>query len=567
MSALSAVQTATTLTPPSSSHGDGNGFSWDFTSAKHEVSLLPPSPGGVPRSAHHMSVRGSHTDLIHQCTQNRPYQEKTALKNDTTNGFYRSHHLARDENGSALDLDTSSKASSGGDRVNGPGAGAVSRSYSNDEDDSDDRPDNVVDVPFDDDYQRSGRTQTRGNKDHLDLSDEDSKWIHRDLLAKIESQELQAAGISLPQSRSRSRPRRDRSQSSNRKPIQDNSSRSRKNSSHVMEPKTPDTTEAINGWDSRPIEEADAEGDAPAKPAGGSRIPVPKKSPLPIPTQHLERDKLMKRENSPEELEKKIEMPKARSRSNSTTLKNLEPSPTFKAHPAKRAATTDLSPKKQTPAGPRKGSAPSKSIPPEARGKVKPKAKNGAASNNGRPKSRSGERELSMGSKPMEGDPPWLVSAYKPDPRLPPDQQLLPTVARRLQQEKWEQEGKFGSIYDKDFRPLTGEGFLSPPENMPSSSSDEIVKQEVEKPSDDWPLKSPDIPKSPASPGRSSSYSTMPKIQDKPPASPLSSPQQPAQRVESPEPMQITRVPDIPEKEPEQGGKKEKGGCGCCIVM
>lgn len=534
MSALSAVQTATTLTPPSSSHGDGNGFSWDFTSAKHE---------------------------------NRPYHEKTTLKTDTTNGIYRSHHLTRDENGSALDLDTSSKASSGGDRVNGPGAGAVSRSHSNDdEDDSDDRPDNVVDVPFDVDYQRSGRSQTR-SKDHVDLSDEESKWIHRDLLAKIESQELQAAGITLPQSRSRSRPRRDRSQSSARKPMQDNSSRSRKNSSHAMEPKTPDTSEAINGWDSRPIEEAEAEGDAPAKPAGGSRIPVPKKSPLPIPTQHLERDKLVKRENSPEELEKRIEMPKARSRSNSTTLKNLEPSPTFKAHPAKRAATTDLSPKKQTPTGPRKGSAPSKSIPPEARGKVKPKPKNGTANNNARPSTRSGERELSMGSKPMEGDPPWLVSAYKPDPRLPPDQQLLPTVARRLQQEKWEQEGKFGSIYDKDFRPLTGEGFLVPPENMPSSSSDEIVKQEVEKPADDWPLKSPDIPKSPASPGRSSSYSTMPKIQDKPPASPLSSPQQPSRPVESPEPMQITRVPDIPEKEPEQTGKKEKGGCGCCIVM
>jgi hypothetical protein len=509
-------------------------------------------------------VRGSHTDLVYECTQNRPYHEKTALKTDATNGIYRSHHLQRDDNGSALDLDTSSKASSGGDQVNGPGAS--SRSHSNDyeEDDSDDRPDNVVDVPFDDDYRRSGRSQTR-SKDHLDLSSEDSKWIHRDLLAKIESQELQAAGITLPQSRSRSRPRRDRSHSSARKPMQDNASRSRKNSSHAMEPKTPDTSEAINGWDSRPIEEADAEGDAPAKHTGGSRIPVPKKSPLPMPTQHLERDRMIKRENSPEDLEKRIDYPKARSRSNSTTLKNLEPSPTFKANPAKRAATTDLSPKKQTPGGPRKGSAPSKSIPPEARGKVKPKPKNGAGSS-ARPSTRSGERELSIGSKPMEGDPPWLVSAYKPDPRLPPDQQLLPTVARRLQQEKWEQEGKFGSIYDKDFRPLTGEGFLSPPENMPSSSSDDIVKQEVEKPAEDWPLKSPDVPKSPASPGRSSSYSTMPKIQDKPPASPLSSPKQP-QRVESPEPMQITRVPDIPEKEPEQGGKKEKGGCGCCIVM
>ena len=28
----------------------------------------------------------------------------------------------------------------------------------------------------------------------------------------------------------------------------------------------------------------------------------------------------------------------------------------------------------------------------------------------------------------MEGDPPWMVSAYTPDPRLPPDQQLLPTA-------------------------------------------------------------------------------------------------------------------------------------------
>ncbi|POS79359.1 hypothetical protein DHEL01_v202244 [Diaporthe helianthi] len=530
MSAMSAVQTATTLTPPSSSHGDGNGFPWEFASAKHD---------------------------------NRPYHDKTALKTDATNGIYRSHHLQRDDNGSALELDTSSKASSGRDRVNGPGA--VFQSYSNDDDDEDDRPDNVVNVPFDEDYERSGRTQTR-NKVHLDMPQDDSKWIHRDLLAKIESQELQAAGITLPQSRSRSRPRRDRSQSSARKPMQDNSSRSRKNSSHAMEPKTPDTSEAINAWDSRAIDEAEAEGDAPAKPTGGSRIPVPKKSPLPIATTHLERDRMVKRDNSPEELDKKIDMPKARSRSNSTTLKNLEPSPTFKATPAKRAATTDLSPKKQTPAGPRKGSAPSKSIPPEARGKVKPKPKNGAGKT-GRPSTRSGERELSGGSKQMEGDPPWLVSAYKPDPRLPPDQQLLPTVARRLQQEKWEQEGKFGNIYDKDFRPLTEQGFLSPPENIPSSSSsEEIVKQEVEKPAEDWPLKSPDTPKSPASPCRSSSYSTMPKIQDKPPASPLSSPKQP-QRVESPEPMQITRVPDIPEKEPEQGAKKEKGGCGCCIVM
>lgn len=188
----------------------------------------------------------------------------------------------------------------------------------------------------------------------------------------------------------------------------------------------------------------------------------------------------------------------------------------------------------------------------------------------------------------MEGDPPWMVSAYKPDPRLPPDQQLLPTVARRLQQEKWEQEGKFGNVYDKDFRPLTDEGYLSPPSNpsnpsdtsdpsdpsnpddpsnVPSSSSENenIVEQEVEKPSDDWPLKSPEASKSPRSPARSSSYSTMPRIQDNPQLTPLASPKPPATPAQQTEPTQITRVPDLPEEK--ETGKKEKGGCGCCIVM
>lgn len=56
MSALSAVQTATTLTPPSSSHGDGNGFSWDFASAKHDVSF-PLFPLPVASRDLHMICR------------------------------------------------------------------------------------------------------------------------------------------------------------------------------------------------------------------------------------------------------------------------------------------------------------------------------------------------------------------------------------------------------------------------------------------------------------------------------------------------------------------------------
>ncbi|KAK7749597.1 hypothetical protein SLS53_000173 [Cytospora paraplurivora] len=557
MAVMSTVQTATTLTPPSSSHDNANGFPWDFSTAKAE-------------NHHH-------------------YARKNTLKLEAASSVYRSP-LAQNGNSSGFSLDTSVKASNGGDEVNGPGA--LSRSYTDeDEDTLDDRPDNIVTVPFDNDYSRNDESDSahKGPMGQEVYYDEDSGWIHRDKLVKIENEELQAAGIIYPQTRSRSRPSRERSQSSTKRLNHDNVTRSRKNSFHALEPKTPDATEAINFWDSKGAEEMDPEADGHTKPAGGSRIPVPRKSPLPIATQHQERDRFMKGGNSPDEMERHADTPKARSRANSTTLKSLEPSPHLKT---KRAATMgDTSPKKPIP---RKAPGPTKTIPPEARGKVKPKGKNGQ--NGTRPSTRSGDRELSSGStgsKPMEGDPPWMVSAYRPDPRLPPDQQLLPTVARRLQQEKWEQEGKFGNVYDKDFRPLTDEGFLSPPANKPSSSSednlessedniessegnivpieenpapseDNVVKQEVEKPAEDWPLRSPEQAKKPLSPARSSSYSTMPKIQDNPPVAPHASPKSSAAPINPPEPIQVTRVPDLPEKET---GKKEKGGCGCCIVM
>src|SRR6201999_1549016 len=60
-----------------------------------------------------------------------------------------------------------------------------------------------------------------------------------------------------------------------------------------------------------------------------------------------------------------------------------------------------------------------------------------------RPGTRSGETPPGSSNKRPEGDPPWLSSIYSPDPKLPPEQQLLPTVAKRLQQEQWEREGKY----------------------------------------------------------------------------------------------------------------------------
>jgi len=75
---------------------------------------------------------------------------------------------------------------------------------------------------------------------------------------------------------------------------------------------------------------------------------------------------------------------------------------------------------------------------------------------------------------------------YKPDPRLPPDQQVIPTHAKRMQQEQWEKEGKFGNVYDTSFRPLNQEEFrprpnsVSPPPDAPSENEEPKPEAEPE---------------------------------------------------------------------------------------
>ncbi|KXX73008.1 hypothetical protein MMYC01_210555 [Madurella mycetomatis] len=390
-------------------------------------------------------------------------------------------------------------------------------------------------------------------------SDENSKWIHRDKLARIENEELQAAGILLPRqrdrarSKSQNRPKRDQSQdkiSGSGRSIgsaDQPTTRSRKNSvATSVELKTTEIT-PIPSWDLRRPEEILEEGDgywvSSGSGKGSSRIPVAKVSPAPIPNGHIARDTRLarKRDASPGE-EDTITYPKTRQRSGSSEQRATP-------QPNKR---TDTSPKKATTApGTRRPKPPNgASGRPKTRGGP---SKDSTGSGTTRPSTRSGEREFSANSRQMEGEPPWMVSAYRPDPRLPPDQQLLPTVAKRLQQEKWEKEGKFGNVYDKDFRPLTDEGFLNPPE--PGTVPDkEEEKEPQEGEHQEWPLKDDSKP---SLPGRTNSYSTMPKISDKP-ADPLPSPMSPQQTHSTP----TVRVPDPPEESSEK-----RGGCGCCMVM
>ncbi|XXG99615.1 hypothetical protein Hte_005956 [Hypoxylon texense] len=489
---MSAVLGTTTLTPPSSSHADHSG--WKQASANHHDNSMPHK---LPTSRHETngSVKGI-SPLQNGDSDYDPY---------ASNNYFTNKDQRTNQSNSASD------------------------------------------------HKRPNADITPSEPE---FDDEHSKWIHRDKLARIENQELQAAGIILPKPRARSRPGRDRSQdktNGNRRGTdaseQPPAARSRKNSELSLD-KTLEIE--VPSWDLRLPEEIAEDPGEYFVPNGTvkSRIPVAKLSPAPIPVDFLDRDAPVRRQPSYAVLDEdaSIAMRKPRSRSGSS---NALEAP--KMQSAKRSVT-EGSPKKGTTAGAvgaRKTSAPAKT-PTQGR----PKTRSGPAPRSNsttRPTTRSGE--LSPVSKAApEGEPPWMISAYKPDPRLPPDQQLLPTVAKRLQQEKWEQEGKFGNIYDKEFRPLNEEGFLKPPELEKPKDAEERQ--------DEWPLRAgAKSPNTGSRPG-TSSYSTMPRIQDTPAMSPLASPRTPQQPQ-----IQAVPSPRVPTQVEQPQEKPKKSGCGCCIVM
>jgi hypothetical protein len=411
----------------------------------------------------------------------------------------------------------------------------------------------------------ASRTQHRrgdeGGKldDHVwayDPATEDSKWIHRDKLAKIESEELQAAGIFVPRSRAPSKQKRDRSRSTMRRGTDASDpnhaqSRSRKNSTAV-EQRTAEIS--VPSWDLRTPEEI-AEEEANAYFTnnglkGASRIPVAKASPAPITLDWMDRGS-RKNSESPEEEPNAIG--KTRSRSASASWQGPDkPNMPGILGPAKRSAT-DISPKKNA-TGNRKASSGAKAVGNAA---ARPKTRSGSSGGATRPSTRSGE---SPPNKQPEGDPPW-INTYQPDPRLPPDQQLLPTVAKRLQQEKWEKDGTPGDIYDTDFRPLNDNSWKAPP--SPEKGQNADGNQQLL--GGEWPLKPETAPKSPNL--RQGSYSTMPKIQDKSPTSPVASPRLPAPNAQT-LPTQPPQAEEGHQQVPdEKGDEKKEQGCGCCLVM
>ncbi|KAH8768562.1 hypothetical protein BGZ57DRAFT_470547 [Hyaloscypha finlandica] len=517
MAAVSAPQAPTALTPPSSSHGTSNTWNYSVpTQTEQNLSQTKLNNSSKPPLSH---TTNGHS-LGHQ--NSRP--DLSQRRNDTYN--------------STRSADSGYLAPA---RIN-----ALTRKDSSISE-TGSAPDSLLDL-----YgpNRSGiSSMDYGERKHGDAFDDDedpehSRWIHRDKLARIESQELQAAGIILPRARAASKSsRREHSRDQQGSGIR--SEQAQKRQPVGAFPTEEEEAPENNAWDLRlPEEVAEDQGDIYRDISGGvkgvSRIPVCKTSPLPIPMQHLERDTPMIRKQSGGWTgeDEAISYPKSRGRSQSIkVLEDATATPT----PAKRSVPEN-SPTKKTPGkkGTRAASTPQQ----------RPKTKAGATrdtSSAQRPSTRSGELGQSNSVKRPEGDPPWINSMYKPDPRLPPDQQLLPTVAKRLQQEQWEKEGKFGNVYDTSFRPLSDEGFHVPPE--PPAQPEEHQSEE-EHPSE-WPLRAPKSPAlSSGRPGTSGGYSTMPKISGNAQGvGPLPSPK-----------------PPIRMQEPLENEKQKEGGC-CCVMM
>lgn len=489
-------------------------------------------------------------------------------------------------------------------------------------------PDSVLEY-YKTDGQNGGRSASRtvsnkdrkrkksGTKRDIDEVEKDDRyWIHRDKLKEIESRELIEAGFQVgrssrsnSKSQSASRQARDRNNSETRDPRQNGDDRADypRMVSPIPAADEEDETGGQTHWgDLRTPEEIEAEKIAWSTPPvrtthvirpSTSRIPIAKTSPAPVPHAFVERDAPLPRSRtgSMNWSGDALEVRGARVRSGSTSSQVLLDEPSRgtgerlrtpeKGRPGNFNSPTTSSPlngsppKAKTPGklNPTSGGRKTSAQRPTSSSKPSPRAIPGTSPGR-RPGTSGGSiARPTTGHKP-EGEAPWIATMYKPDPRLPPDQQIIPTHAKRIAQEQWETEGKTGSIYDRDFRLLNTDEF----KNKRASQIEPLELQNFEKMADEehWPLPSPTKPtferkptaerndtnmKSPTN--EQSSYKLTPTIPQSPrvlsraasrtsvhPLPPTTSNYSP------PKPQNITRVTGPPEE------AKEKKGC-CCIVM
>ncbi|KAJ5157366.1 uncharacterized protein N7482_008466 [Penicillium canariense] len=352
------------------------------------------------------------------------------------------------------------------------------------------------------------------------------KWIHRDKLAKIESEELHQAAIRFNRrmrAESKSSAGRGRSHDSHQSAANGSASATSPNVEH-SEP-WPELREAARKefgrddadderkhWDLRRPEEIAADEAAaslysnPGLRKSSSRIPICTASPVPIMTG---RDSRGLRSRAATDERDDDEFSRGRRASETDTGEPEASPPSPESRPGSRGfSTTPNTPAKKNPAKGTGSATRKTSAPPTNRKTSTARSRAVSGNTSQRPVTRSGEPRPTTAANRPEGDPPWLATMYKPDPRLPPDQQMLPTLARKMQQEQWEKEGRSPTTYDRNFAPLAVHPNDLPPVPPKAQASEEEEKvEELPK-----PPKSPEPPR----PNTSTGYSTMPKVQDTP---------------------------------------------------
>ena len=396
--------------------------------------------------------------------------------------------------------------------------------------------------------------------ENKDNDPEQSRWIHKDKLAEIERREMEAAGIVPPPTRSKSRSRRAQSPEKNaqsptteveeafpvkekkRRKLQPPPEQEREPEPQPefepegnFEPVRDESAELIqaNDFDLRTPDEIAAEAsymDRTTSPvyrgqhglrSSSSRIPLPRSSPLPLPQEHLERSTPLPRKRGQSgdwDGEDSIVYHRSRSRGNSfgsQVLLDDVDTPTHAPDGTRMSSNNSPSKSRNPSSGNKHARKPSASTPNSTQ-----KPRSGSSTQNTprspssgpsiRPKSRSGlePRPPTAINRP-EGDAPWLKDMYKPDPMLPPDQQLLPTHAKRLQEEarrkeQWEQaqrdsearkktrredDSREGGDDAREFSPLaeyTSKGLQPTPSNENNKAAGRIVGEEDN--NSEWPL-------------------------------------------------------------------------------
>ncbi|KAK6363603.1 hypothetical protein TWF730_001027 [Orbilia blumenaviensis] len=385
---------------------------------------------------------------------------------------------------------------------------------------------------------------------------EASSWIHRDKLMRIESVEFKKTPTASEAW----------VKTASRKLSMGRMSEARGNAN-------PNTSPNANAWDSsfekggeddsglfedndfdlRLPEEREAErvalklAAARSKSNTPSKIPVNMASPAPIPLQFLERNSPLKRARSSsidsDEVQS-ISYPATRTRSQ--TLESQDPPVTPPEKSAPGTANSSTPPNRTTrslsKSSPRRPSSSHRTS--AAGGKNLPKLRTASASGN-RGSGGSGSATINAlpHHKSPEGQPPWAVGSYAPDPKLPQDQQIIPTIAKRLQQEEWEREGAPAAVFDRDLRPLKlHEKDIEPKEAI------NFGEQSAQ-----WPI--------PSEKRRDSPPMVEPKTESPKVLPPAPRPESPPPRPPSREPIRVKDPDEVPTK-----SKKDKGCCGCTIM-